>query len=494
MRPAAFRSPHSMKLLLASSEVHPYSKTGGLADMAGALANALAQAGHQVGIVTPLYLGLRERFPGLKPLDLPLDFPLGLTRCRGEVWTLEPDPGLTVYFVDQPDFYQRSSLYQNHGVDYPDNAERFMFFSKAVAHLAMHLAWKPELLHLNDWQTGFAALLLRHQQRRPECSNGPRTCLTVHNLAYQGVFPPGHYALANLPWEYFTPAGVEFYGQVNCLKAGIAFADVIATVSPSYAREITTAEFGCGLEGLLRQRQTALVGILNGVDYEEWNTVRNPHIPHPYCADDLAGKTADKLELQKEFGLPPDPAVPLFGNVGRLVEQKGAAIMLAALEEMLSANLQFVLLGAGTPAFERAYQDLAKRFPARAAVQIGFDQGLSHRVEAGCDFFLMPSQYEPCGLNQMYALRYGTIPIVRATGGLDDTVIDVREDAERANGIKFGEYSSQALAKAIRKALALAQEPDLLKHFRANAMAADFSWARTAEEYLAVYQRALARR
>ena len=482
-----------MRLLLASSEVHPYSKTGGLADMAGALAKALAQAGHRVGIVTPLYQGVREHFGGLKSLDLPLDLPLGLARFRGEVWTLEPHPQLTVYFIDQPEFYQRSSLYQAHGLDYPDNAERFLFFSKAIALLALHLAWKPEVLHLNDWQTAFAALLIEHQRRQPQGQPGPRTCMTIHNLAYQGQFPPGQYALANLPWTYFTPQGVEFYGKVNCLKAGIVFADVITAVSPRYAREITTEEFGCGLDGLLRARQDALFGILNGVDYQQWNTANNPFLPHPYSLGDLSGKVADKLELQKEFGLPPDPAVPLFGNIGRLVEQKGVDIMLDALEEMFSANLQFVLLGTGSPGFEKAYLDLARRFPSRAAVRIGFNEGLSHRIEAGCDFFLMPSCFEPCGLNQMYGLRYGAIPIVRATGGLDDTVIDPREDAARANGIKFSEYSPQALAKAIRKALALFQEPEALAHFRANAMAADFSWAQTANNYLAVYEKAMQR-
>ena len=483
-----------MRLLLASSEVHPYSKTGGLADMAGALAKALARAGHRVGVVTPLYLGIREQFAGLKPLDLRLDLPLGLARVQGEVWTLEPEPGLTVYFIDQPGFYQRASIYQAHGVDYPDNGERFLFFSKAVAHLALSLAWEPEMVHLNDWQTGFAALLLRHQRRQPGAASGPGICLTIHNLAYQGLLPASQYALANLPWDYFTPAGVEFYGQVNCLKAGIAFADVIAAVSPTYAREITTEEFGCGLDGLLRERQDVLCGILDGADYDEWNTTDNPFLPHAYSLHDLGGKSANKLALQKELELPSGLGVPLFGNIGRLVEQKGIPILLEALEQTLDANLQFVLLGTGGPGLERDCQHLARRLPSRVAVRIGFDGGLSHRVEAGCDFFLMPSRFEPCGLNQMYALRYGTIPIVRATGGLEDTVIDARQDALQANGIKFNEYSAPALAKAIRKALALFQEPQALAHFRANAMSADFSWARAADNYVAAYKRALGRK
>jgi starch synthase len=478
-----------MRILLASSEVHPYSKTGGLADMVGALAKTLAHVGHRVGVVTPLYGGIRVRFPQLKRLDLPLEFPLGAQQVRAETWSLEPLEGLTVYFVDQPTFYERADLYQAEGADYPDNAERFMFFSKAAAHLALHLPWAPEVMHVHDWQAGIAALLIQHQRKLAGQGGAPGICLTVHNLAYQGLFPAAKYALTNLPWDYFTPAGVEFYGQLSCLKAGIVYADVVTTVSPRYAREITTEEMGCGLDGLLRRRNSSLVGILNGVDYEEWNTISDPYLKHPYTASDLSGKAVNKLELQKEFGLPVDAGVPLFGNIGRLAEQKGVEIMLGALEEMLNTGLQFVALGSGAPAFQRAYQDLMRRYPSQVAVRIGFDEGLSHRIEAGCDFFLMPSRFEPCGLNQMYGLRYGTIPIVRTTGGLDDTVIDIREDLQKANGIKFVDYAASALAKGIRKALALYEAPELFHFFRANAMAADFSWNRTVTEYVKAYEK-----
>lgn len=481
-----------MKILLASSEVHPYSKTGGLADMVAALAKALAGAGHRVGIVTPLYLGVRGRLPELKRLDAILDLPMGVHRVRGEIWTLDPAPNLTIYFVDQPDFYQRDGLYQKDGVDYPDNAERFLFLSKAVAHLALNLDWKPELVHLNDWQVALTALDLQHQRRLPGSVHVPRTCMTIHNLAYQGVFPASQYVLTNLPWEYFSPSGVEFYGQFNCLKAGLCCADVLTAVSPRYAREITTPEFGCGLDGLLRERQASLFGILNGVDYDEWNTTHNLYIKHPYSAGDLSGKAANKAELQTEIGLPVDAAIPLFGSIGRMVEQKGVGIMLVALEEMLNSNIQFVQVASGSPTFQRAFQELSRRFPNRCAVRIGFDEGLSHRIEAGCDFFLMPSRFEPCGLNQMYSMRYATIPIVRATGGLDYTVIDPREDVARATGIKFHEYSGRALAKAIRKALALYETPELLHQFRLNAIAADFSWKRISAQFLEVYQKALA--
>jgi starch synthase len=347
------------------------------------------------------------------------------------------------------------------------------------------------VVHLHDWQTSLAALLIQHQTKLAGQGIGPGICLTIHNLAYQGLFPAAQYALTNLPGEYFTPAGLEFYGQMGCLKAGIVYADVVTAVSPRYAREITTEEMGCGLDGLLRQRNNSLVGILNGVDYDEWNTITNPYLKHPYSAEDLSGKTANKLELQKEFGLPVNTNLPLFGSIGRLAEQKGVEIMLGALEEMLTTNMQFVLVGSGSPAFQRAYQDLARRHPTQVGVRIGFDEGLSHRIEGGCDFFLMPSRFEPCGLNQMYGLRYGTIPVVRVTGGLDDTVIDVREDPEKANGIKFIEYSATALAKGIRKALVLFDQPELLRHFRLNGMAADFSWDRTVTQYVQAYQRTL---
>jgi starch synthase len=412
-------------------------------------------------VVTPLYAGIRERFAGLRQLGLPLELSLGPRRVRAETWSLEPMPGLTMYFVDQPAFYGRAGLYQEEGVDYPDNAERFIFFSKAAAHLALHLDWQPEVLHLHDWQSGLAALLIQHQRKLTGQGSTLGICQTIHNLAYQGLFPAAQFALTNLPWDYFTPGGVEFYGNMGCLKAGIVYADVVTTVSPRYAREITTEEMGCGLDGLLRQRNSSLVGILNGVDYEEWNPANDPYLRHPYSPADLSGKAANKLELQKEFGLPADASVPLFGGIGRLAEQKGVEIMLGALEEMLRTKMQFVAVGSGAPAFQRAYQDLARRYPSQAAVRIGFDEGLSHRIEAGCDFFLMPSRFEPCGLNQMYGLRYGTIPIVRTTGGLDDTVVDVREDVGRANGIKFIEYSAPALAKAIRKAQVLFEQRGL---------------------------------
>lgn len=478
-----------MNILLASSEVHPYSKTGGLADMVGALAKTLARAGHEARLVTPLYRGLLEQYPEMRREDWWMELPLGSKRVQAELFSLEVEKNLTVYFIRQPEFFERNGLYLENNVSYTDNDERFIFFSKCVAHLARHLPWRPDVIHLHDWQTGFVPALVQHQQKSEGWGNPPPTCLTIHNLAYQGVFPASSFALTNLPAEYNTLDTSEYYGRINCLKTGVALADLMTTVSPRYAREILTEEYGCGLDGLLRKRQSRLFGILNGVDYEEWNPLTDQHLKAPYSDARLAGKKINKSELQTELGLAVSDA-PLFGTITRLAEQKGVDIQLAALEEMLSTDMQFVLLGSGSPAYELGYRELARRFPSKVVARFGYDEGLSHRIEAGCDFYLMPSRYEPSGLNQMYSLHYGTVPIVRATGGLDDSVVDFMENKTRANGIKFSDYSARALAKGIRKALALYEQPELLRRCRKNGMKTDFSWNRTVNEYLKIYEAA----
>lgn len=473
--------------MLASGEVHPYSKSGGLGDMVAALAKALGRAGHEVSLVTPLYRGIASRFPELARFDYHIDVPLGAERRQAGVFQLRPSAGVTVYFIDAPEFFDRPGLYGEDHRDYPDNGRRFIFFSKCVAHLARYLTSPPEVVHVHDWQVGLVPALIRHGQAAEGWYNAPRTVLTIHNLAYQGVFPRSDFALTNLPEFYFSPAGVEIYGMLNCLKGAISYADRLTTVSPRYAREITTPEFGCHLDAALRERQGTLVGILNGVDYDEWNTATNPFVPHPYSAKDLAGKAEMKAGLQTEFVLPVSAKVPLFATVTRLVDQKGVDLLLGALEEMVAADLQFVLLGSGSPELQAGYSNLATRNPRKVGVRIGFDQALSHRIEAGADFFLMPSRFEPCGLNQMYSLRYGTIPIVRATGGLDDTVVDLAEDRKRANGIKFREASVRALARAMRKAVVLFDSPLLRQRVQTAGMKTDFSWEQTAARYGEVY-------
>ena len=477
-----------MNILLASSEVFPFSKTGGLADMVGALARALANAGHEARVVTPLYRGIREKFPALRKVAWYFDLPLGLKNIQAELWELDVVRGLKIYFIDQPGYFNRPGIYQENHHSYADNDARYIFLSKCVAHLARYLPWRPDVVHVHDWQVGLVPALIL-QQKMEGWGNPPATCLTIHNLAYQGIFPEEAFALTNLPENIYHTEGAEFFGLLNCLKAGIAYADFITTVSPRYAREITTEEYGCGLDGILRRRQKDLVGILNGVDYNEWKTTKNPHLPKPYSAGRMAGKKDNKLSLQKLVGLPADESIPLFGTISRLAEQKGVDIQLGALAEMLNTQMQFVLLGSGSPEYERGYRELARQFPGKVAVRFAYDETLAHQIEAGCDFFLMPSRFEPCGLNQMYSLRYGTIPIVRATGGLDDSVIDWTQNPKLATGIKFSEYGARSLAKAIRKALVLFNQKKLLRTCQRNAMNADFSWERAVYSYLDIYKK-----
>lgn len=482
-----------MKVLIATSELHPFAKTGGLADMAGALGKYLAGSGQQVVVVAPLYRGIRDRHPGLERTDVTLDVPLNHRRVRGAVWRLAVHRRLSVCFIEQGEFYDRPGLYQHNRQDYPDNLERFLFFSKAVVQLARQGPWRPDVVHAHDWQTGFVPLLILHQRLRHGWRRAPATVFTIHNLAYQGQYGAWHYRITNLPWDYFSPDGVEFYGGMNCLKAGLVYADHLTTVSSSYAREITTPDFGCGLEGVLRSRseQGCLTGILNGVDYSEWNTSQNPYLRFPYRAEDLSGKAAEKEQLQRDLGLEVRADVPLFGSVSRLVEQKGTDLIIGALDLLGDRPFQFVKLGTGDSHLEQMLLDLSARRPGRVAVTIGYDDALAHRIEAASDFYLMPSRYEPCGLNQLYGLRYGAVPVVRATGGLADSVVDIREDPDLANGIKFSEPSAPAVAKAMEKAMALYAEPALLGHYRRNGMTADFSWKETVQKYLAVYRKVL---
>jgi len=380
-----------MKILMASSEVHPYSKTGGLGDAVAGLAKTLAKAGHQVGVVTPFYRGICENHAGVSRLDWNLSVPLGKRKLAGEVWTQEPMPGLTMYFIGQPEFFNSAGIYNENGLDYADNAERFVFFSKAVVNLARYLPWRPEALHLHDWQAAMTAMLIHHERKTGGWTNPPAVMLTIHNLAYQGTFPANAFQLTNLPANQFNIHTTEFYGSMNCLKAGIAHADIVTTVSPRYAREITTEEFGCGLDALLRLRSKSLHGVLNCVDYEEWNTTTNPQLPFNYSADDLSGKERVKESVLGELGLAYLKGVPLFGTITRLAEQKGLDLLVPALDEMLGNNLmQFVMLGSGDVTYERAMQNLVKRHPGKISVRIGYNHGLSHRIEGACDFFLMP--------------------------------------------------------------------------------------------------------
>jgi starch synthase len=478
-----------MHVLLATSELHPFSKTGGLADMVAALGRALAATGVRVSVITPLYRGVAEKFPAIQPAGWRFGIPIGKDLVDGEFHLLKAAPGLDLWFVRQDGYFHRPGLYNEGGKDYADNAARFLFLTRAAVLLARHLPDPPRIVHGHDWQTGLLPLYLQHARSEGGWSSAPRSLFTIHNLAYQGWFPESDWSLTGLPADWFHVESARHHGHLNFLKGALTQSNAITTVSPTYAREILTAEYGCGLEGLLTKRYNDLTGILNGVDYAEWNTTANAALPAAFTADDLSGKALCKAALQQEMGLPVRDDLPLFTNITRLTEQKGSELILAALERLLrdGASLQFALLGSGDKALEQGYRNLVSRFPRQVAARIGFDPALAHRLEAGADFYLMPSRFEPCGLNQLYSLRYGAIPVVRATGGLQDSVIDPRDDADHATGIKFHAYEAAALEQAIRKALAVWTEPAWLAHLRRNGMTADFSWERQTAEYLTLY-------
>ncbi|ABS24357.1 glycogen synthase GlgA [Anaeromyxobacter sp. Fw109-5] len=470
-----------MEILFVASEVAPWSKTGGLGDVAGALPRALAARGHAVSVVTPRYGTIDPHAHRLRPLHRALD-------VRGEPTTLWVSRDRApVYFVEHEHFFgSRRGLY-GEAHDYGDNAERFAYLARAALALPGALGLRPHIVHLNDWQTGLVPFLLRREHARDAALAGARTVFTIHNLAYQGVFSKHVVPALGLPWDVFRYEAMEFHDQLNFLKAGLVFADALTTVSPTYAREIATPQGGVGLDALLRHRARDLHGILNGIDVEEWDPATDRHLPARYSAADLSGKAACKSALQRELGLPERPDVPLVAMIGRLAEQKGLDLVVAALGELLARDLQLVLLGTGRPELEEAFRRAARERPDRMAARIGFDEGLAHRMEAGADLFLMPSRFEPCGLNQMYSLRYGTIPVVRAVGGLEDTVEDF-DGWSRGTGFKFRDYHPQAMLLAVRRALEAHRDRRAWRAMMLRGMALDFSWDRSAQAYEALYR------
>ncbi len=477
------------KILFASSEAHPLIKTGGLGDVCGALPSALAALGQEIRLVLPAYREILEqkgRIRKIARMDLPL----------GRVTLLErllPGSRVKVWLVDFPPYFDRpgNPYHGANGLPWPDNAERFALFCQAVHALALDRAgvgWKPDLVHCNDWQTGLVpALLSRHGER-------PATLFTIHNLAYQGLFPESTFGVLDLPWSFWSSEALEFWGQLSFLKGGVVFADRINTVSPTYAREIQTPRFGCGLDGLLRHRSDRLTGILNGID-SSWDPARDPVLTKNYSLRDPEGKSANKRELQRELGLSPSAGTPLLAFVGRLVEQKGIDLLLEILPEITELPAQMVFLGSGERRYEESLRRMARLHPERISVRIGFDEPLAHRIEAGADIFVMPSRFEPCGLNQMYSLRYGTPPVVHRVGGLADTVVDTTPATLRngtATGVVFDEASGSALLEAVKRAVLLyGEQKRYWRPLQRHGMAQDFSWKRSAERYLELYRKTL---
>ena len=469
-----------MRILQATSELFPYSKTGGLADMVAGLTGALAEQGNEITIATPLYRGIREQFPELKAPGSAFQIPLGKNTFTGRWWKLNAAKGVTVMFLENDGFYERAGLYMKGGDGYWDNPERFMFLSKAVARMSGDF----EVIHVHDWQTAFVPMLLK----LGSSINAPPTVLTIHNLAYQGSCEGDRFEISNLDKKYFDREGPEFWGSLNFLKAGLHYADAITTVSPRYAREILSAEFGEGMEGVLRSRGDALTGILNGVDYDEWRTVGNPHLAADYSAGDLAGKTICKEALINTLGLK-DTRLPLFGVVSRLAEQKGIGLLVDAVEGFLAKGmLRLVVLGEGEQPLVNRLIETQKRYPGLVSVKIKYDNRMAHQIEAASDFFLMPSRFEPCGLNQMYSLRFGAIPVVHAVGGLDDTIRDQKSNSDHTNGIKFRSYDIAALQNAIAEAIELFGHGEKRIKIMTTGMKDEFSWDKSSREYTHLYK------
>lgn len=476
-----------LKILFAVSEVHPLLKTGGLADVAASLPQALSKLGQDVRIVMPAYASAIQVAEAIGVKEV--------TRCMLEqqqviIWqTRLPGTRVKVWLVDLPAFSQREGnpYCGPDGRDWPDNAERFYHFCRIVCLLAQNKlsqSWQPDIVHCNDWQTGLIPALLATEEPRPA------TLFTIHNLAYQGVFPRTTFDYLQLPAHWWSPELLEFYDQFSFMKGGLVYADRITTVSPSYAQEIQTSAHGCGLEGLLHHRRNHLSGILNGIDCNEWNPGSDPHIAQTYNRRTLGNKQKNKSALQARTQLTEQDQLPLLGFIGRLVEQKGIDLLLDVLPPLLeSTSVQCVILGSGGAHYESALQKLAERYPQSLAVTIGYDETLAHQIEAGADIFLMPSAYEPCGLNQLYSLRYGTVPIVHGVGGLRDSVMDMQEETdETANGFVFTEYSADALAATIQRALTAFTNKAYWQQLQRKGMSGDFSWSQSARQYLELYQ------
>ena len=472
------------KILFVTSEAYPLIKTGGLADVCSSLPKALMELGHDVKILLPKYPSLKITNEVLFLCSLRID-----NHAINIYETYLPDSPLAVWLVECSDFFntEGNPYLDANGVPWANNAERFALFCRVAVEVAMDKVnrhWKPDIVHCNDWQAGLVPALLSMQQDRP------KTVFTIHNMAYQGLFPMHSIHSLNLPGQLLHPNGLEFYGMLSFIKGGIAYSDKITTVSPTYALEIQTPAYGYGLEGLLTHRTNDLVGIINGIDTNEWNPETDHFIPQHYNIHSLHEKHYNKTELQRRVGLPVNEHIPMFGLISRLIEQKGIDMVIDCLPEMAELPMQFILLGNGDKNFEQRLHNLAHAYPHKISINIVYDETLAHLIEAGADIFLMPSRFEPCGLNQMYSQHYGTIPIVRQTGGLADTVVDTLPETisnHSASGIVFKDAHSGALLEAIKRAMLLYDNHSLWRQLQTNAMNKNFSWRNSAEQYLSLY-------
>lgn len=475
-----------LHIAMAASEATPFVKSGGLADVAGSLSTALARLGLSVSLIVPCYRSVLQGPFQIEDTGIRFTIPVSDRAETGSLLRATLGDAITVYLVQADRYFDREGLYGTADGDYPDNAERFIFFSRAV--LEALKAKPPDILHAHDWQAALSVAFLRADPARYQQLSSTKTVLSVHNAAYQGVFWHLDWHLLNLDHRFFTPRYLEFHGKINFLKSGLVFADAITTVSPGYAEEVKTPEQGCGLDGIFRERADSLTGILNGIDNDAWNPRSDPFIASTYDSHSLAEKKVCKTDLQRAFSLPEDPSVPVVGMVSRLASQKGFDLLEEALVELLRRHVQFVLLGSGDRHYQDLFTTIARAHPERVGVKIAFDEALAHRVVAGSDVLLIPSRYEPCGLAQMYALRYGTIPVVRATGGLRDTVHQFDRATGIGNGFVFGPYQAESLLEAMDQTLGVFDRQKDWTVVMKNAMAEDFSWDRSAPAYVRLYR------
>ena len=476
-----------LRILYVAAEVAPFAKTGGLADVAGALPQALARLGHDVRVVMPRHRGVEAAAGPLRVAAARVAVPIGDRTVECAILEGRLGDRVPIYFVSHDEYYDRPALYGE-----SDDCERYVFFCRSVLAALPALGWMPHVVHANDWQTGLIPVYLETLFRDTPAYAGVASVFTVHNLAYQGVFWHYDLPMTGLGWDLFTPAGLEFYGHLSLLKGGLVFADLLTTVSPTYAREIQTPAFGERLDGVLQERSTDLVGILNGLDVRMWNPATDPDIPKRFDRDDPDGKVACAAALRDEFGLPDSGGrTPLVGVVSRLAEQKGVDLVAGAVPAIRAGGGQLVVLGTGEAPLERLLVELAAAHPQSVAVRVGFDDRLARRIYAGCDMFLMPSRYEPCGLGQLIALRYGTVPVVRRTGGLADTVRSWDRTTGAGTGFLFDELSAAGCGAALTRAFAAHADEAAWRRLVANAMAADFSWDASAEVYVTCYRRAI---
>lgn len=479
-----------MRIIIASPEAVPYVKTGGLADVAGALCKQYRGYKEEAYVILPLYKSIKNTVRDIEDTGFKIDVRVGDSVIEGKIYKNKEG---SYFFIDCPMFFDRDELYGTPEGDYADNCSRFVFFSRGIIESCKMLGIKPDIIHCNDWQTSLVPLYLKTIYELDEFFKETATILTIHNLGYQGLFPPEELYITNLGWEQFTPEGIEFYGKINLLKAGLISADILTTVSPTYSKEILTAEYGFGLDGVLRTRINDIYGIINGIDYDEWNPAKDSYLPVNYDYNKLEGRQRCRKKLFVDlFGNSRKmDKIPVIGLVGRLSEQKGLDILVEAIPEILLYDTKMVILGKGDERYHNKLKELSDKYKGKLFVKIGFDEQLAHNIYAGSDFFLMPSKYEPCGLGQLIALRYGSIPIVRKTGGLADTIDDIDPLKLNGTGFAFKDYKADSLLDALKRAFCLFTDKDSMLKVIKNCMKKDFSWKMSAKRYLELYKKAL---